>query len=132
MAAKETFYPNSAIIRELTPDDFNPLVPWELKEKHKGEKMVIFFYCGWCGWCRKFKPVYEEIASQVGFMEVAAFNCALYEDFRAQMKNLGDHWVQQYPTVMMLCGGIPKEVFEGERTPARVIKALKEFKTTCY
>lgn len=129
-SASETFYPGSAIIQELTPADFDPIKPWHLKKKVPHEKTVIFFYCGWCGWCRKFQPVYEQVASQVGFMEVAAFNCALYEQFKSQMKSLGDQWVQGYPTVMMLCEGVPSQT-TSERTVSGVVKALQEFKTTC-
>jgi thiol-disulfide isomerase/thioredoxin len=111
-----------SLIKELTPNDFDPERPYRLKNI-KGKCLVIF-YAPWCGYCQKSKEVMEKVARQLPYFNIYAFNCERYKDHVQKIKDVGSNIVKSYPSLIFYNKGNPIESFQKERNFENLTRAI--------
>lgn len=76
---------------------------------------TIFLYAApWCSPCRYFKPIFEDVVSELGGIEVKRLNIdeLAQDDLRKAMK----HNVKSVPTLVKEINDIPVATFVGTMT----------------
>ena len=82
-----------SIIKDLTPENANPIIT-------SLPLVVIDFYAEWCGPCKTLKPIFEEIAHELGNKYVfAKVNIDVCKDVAAQYS------ITSIPTVAIFSNG---------------------------
>lgn len=112
-------YPGSPV-KELTPSDFEDLLPYVLKDK---SCTFILFYCAWCPHCQNVKEEWKKFGSTAGFVNVAGFNCEKHKEHVMKIKEQMPNLITSYPTLVIYKGGQPKESYLEERNAGSFIKA---------
>ena len=69
---------------QLTPNDFDEIESWKLKNKSCN---FIMFYVEWCKHCQLTKPVWNELAKIATFIQISAFDCDKYPQHFIKIKN---------------------------------------------
>lgn len=108
---------------QLTPDDFDEVEVWKLKN-HKC--CFVLFYVDWCKWCKAVKPTWNELANIVTFFDVASFDCDKYEEHINSIKSDVDGMIESYPTLVVYSNGDPVHIYKGERTLDKLIEKCME------
>jgi len=111
-AASRSYFEGNRSVKELSPEDFNPVSSWKLK---KNKCAIILFYKPGCRYCRDVKPQWEQLGETAAFFSVHAFNSAKYHAHIAKIKEEMPSLVTSYPTIVIYENGDPKEHYQGER-----------------
>lgn len=114
-------------VDELTPNDFNSEVPWELKDQKCG---LVLFYAPWCGFCKAVKGNWESAAKKTGFCDYMAFNCEKNKAWCLKIKEENPDFIKSYPTIVVYKKGKPIKNYEGERDPPSLISLCMKSCTT--
>lgn len=118
MSSEKSFF-NGSAVDELTPEDFDRVVTWKLKQT---KCTAVLFYAPWCPHCSSIKNDWIKFAETAVFMNVAGFNCDKYSSHLAKIKEDMPNLVKGFPTIIYYVTGKPSESFEGERTFSNMLK----------
>jgi len=113
------FYTHSKFVKELIPDDFDPVNTWRLKSE---ECHLVLFYCDWCKYCQDLKQAWEELGKRAVFCNVVALNCATYPEHIEKIRYDMPHLVKTYPTIIVYKGGEPAEEYRGDRSVGDLVR----------
>ena len=127
----QPYFSGSTSVRELTPQDFDPVSPWKLlgRPRNLGNPprnlgcTIILFYAPWCPHCKSLKNDWEKLGRTATFMDVAAFNCERYKSHVLQIKEDMPQLIKSYPTITFYSNGQPVEQYDQERDYANLLKA---------
>jgi thiol-disulfide isomerase/thioredoxin len=120
-----SYFTQSKYVKELSPSDFNPAKPWQLKQK---DCVAILFYADWCPHCKSMKGTWEELGKTAGFFNITAFNCAdpknksHLEKITEAMPDL----IKGYPTILLSSNGQIRE-YSGERSYDKLLKGCMSY-----
>ena len=93
-----------------------PDIPKENLKLDKSKGCLIFFYADWCGHCKTFKPVWEQIKSELGN------KIEMYEIESKQCKP--DYNIKGFPTLRFYPEGLgvnKYSEYSGDRSLKSVI-----------
>ena len=120
---EKSYFTGSKFVTELTPDDFDPIATWKLKDKKKCS--IVLFYAPWCYYCKKMKETWEELGEKAAFFDVYSMNCELYSSHCSKIREDNIELIKSFPTMIIYTNGGPVEkvgIDENTRTVGRLIK----------
>jgi thiol-disulfide isomerase/thioredoxin len=84
--------------KELKPKDFSRVMP------HKPQNIdiptAVLFKSKHCGWCKKMEPEWDEVAEQVGFMNIYDFCIDNHTTHWNKIENSLETKIEGFPAVM--------------------------------
>lgn len=86
---------------------------------------VELFYAEWCGHCQHFKPEWEKLKKM---SKQNGIQCIEYESEKDAQK-MEEENIEGFPTIRISMGG-EKQEYNGERTAAAILMAIKEGSTS--
>lgn len=116
-----SYFSRTKFVKELTPEDFQDIQTFKLKNK---SPTIVMFYAPWCGYCKRSKDVWKKLGDVATFVHVTAFNCEKYKDHVDKMNVDKKEFIRSFPTIILYKKGVPVKKFNGDRN-------LKELLTFC-
>lgn len=119
-------FKNSKHVRLLGPSDFEEKKAHEIKNKKLG---AVLFFAPWCPHCVVFAPTWEDIAKQVPYFNMMAYNCADKKNagHMDKMETDRPNLLKGYPTIMFYKNGKPIDDYHGERSHEKVLSKIMDF-----
>lgn len=118
-----SFFAGSKFVTELTPNDFDGMNVWKLKN-HKCS--MVLFYCAWCPHCQKVKETWEQLGQKAVYADICGMNCEKFKSHISKIKEEVPELIQGYPTIVIYRYGEPVEIY---KNPDRSLTALLEAST---
>lgn len=106
-------------------EGFEPSVS-SLESELENKKCLVLFYADWCGHCKNFKPIWDEVASDVNTgddKKLMKVNVGNGTD--AEQEIMEKYNVNGFPTVVLVDNTNSfqsLEVYEGERTKDSLVQ----------